>query len=70
MKFDADKDGRLSRYELRDAVRANRGWFSTWKGKRALKSADANRNGFVDERELENLVAFAEKELNVRIVAY
>ncbi|KAM7517077.1 hypothetical protein LguiA_006660 [Lonicera macranthoides] len=69
-KFDTDNDSRISRDELREAVRANGGWFSKWKGKRGMKSADINGNGFIDESEIISLLDFAEKVLGVRIVAY
>ncbi|KAK9048746.1 hypothetical protein SSX86_032287 [Deinandra increscens subsp. villosa] len=70
MRFDTDKDGRISKSELRQIVRATGGWFSGWKGKAGIKSADKNGNGFVDESEIENLIQFAQKELGVRIVPY
>ncbi|KAK9066728.1 hypothetical protein SSX86_014051 [Deinandra increscens subsp. villosa] len=70
MRFDTDKDGRISKSELRQIVRATGGWFSGWKGKAGVKSADKNGNGFVDESEIENLIQFAQKELGVRIVPY
>ncbi|KAJ0570808.1 putative EF-hand domain-containing protein [Helianthus annuus] len=68
--LDTNKDGVISAEELSQAVRKRGGWFATWKGNRALKSADANDNGYVDEDEIPKLVAFAEKELNVVIVEY
>ncbi|XP_057502745.1 calcium-binding protein CML37-like [Actinidia eriantha] len=61
--FDTDKDGRISRYELREAVRANKGWFSTWKSNRGVKNADLNGDGFIDPREFTPLVEFAQKLL-------
>ncbi|MFS7972687.1 putative EF-hand domain-containing protein [Helianthus anomalus] len=70
MRFDTDKDGWISKSELRQIVRATGGWFSSWKGKAGIKSADKNGNGFVDGCEIENLVHFAQKELGVRITAY
>ncbi|KAL4583583.1 hypothetical protein LXL04_008161 [Taraxacum kok-saghyz] len=63
MKFDSDKDGRISKKELREVVKATGGWFSGWKGKAGIKSADKNGNGFVDECEIQNLIQFAQKEL-------
>ncbi|KAL7245172.1 hypothetical protein ACSBR2_000490 [Camellia fascicularis] len=67
-EYDADKDGRISKNELREAVRAAGGWFSTWNSSHGIKSADKNGNGFVDENEINNLADFAQKKLNVRIV--
>ena len=67
--FDTNNDGLISREELREAVRKKGGWFATWKAKRNLKFADVNRNGFIDKNEVPKLAAFAEKELNIRIVS-
>ena len=66
-RFDANKDGKISRSELRDAVRRSGGHFATFKARQGLKSADANHDGFIDENEFENLVEFAEKHLKVRV---
>ncbi|KAK3028273.1 hypothetical protein RJ639_037450 [Escallonia herrerae] len=68
-RFDADADARISKDELRDVIRATGGWFSSWKAKRGVKSADTNRSGFVDESDINNLVLFALKELGIRITA-
>ncbi|KAL0360822.1 UNVERIFIED_CONTAM: hypothetical protein Sradi_3766700 [Sesamum radiatum] len=69
MQFDYDKDGKITMEELREAVRANGQWFSTWKAKKGLKLADKNRNGVIDEYEIRNLVEFAEKHLGRRKVS-
>lgn len=69
-KFDKDKDGKISRDELREVVRAKGGWFSTHKSKRGLKLADTNSNGFIDDSEISNLVEFAQRELGIRIVEH
>ncbi|XP_057503736.1 calcium-binding protein CML24-like [Actinidia eriantha] len=66
--FDKDNDGRISQDELKEAVRATGGWFSTWKSKRGVKSADLNRDGFIDQNEITRLVEFAQKQLGMRIV--
>ena len=65
--FDKDGDGRLSKSELREAFRFSAGLFATWKSDRALRYADADHDGFIDENEFRNLAQFAEKHLNVRI---
>ena len=67
-KFDADKDGKLSRKELEDAIPG--GWFTRWKGKAVIRSADSNGNGFIDESEIDNLVEFAQKYLGVKILQF
>ncbi|KDP38365.1 hypothetical protein JCGZ_04290 [Jatropha curcas] len=67
--FDIDTDGRISKEELADAVRVKKGWFARWKGKRGIKSADSNGNGFVDENEINNLIGFAQKHLGIKIIS-
>ncbi|KAJ6954966.1 hypothetical protein NC652_006415 [Populus alba x Populus x berolinensis] len=63
--LDADKDGKISKDELADAVRGNGGWFAGWKGKRGVKAADANGNGVIDDSEIDMLAAFAQKHLEM-----
>ncbi|OAY66700.1 calmodulin-1-like [Ananas comosus] len=69
-KFDTDKDGRISRDELRKAIRSRGGRFTTWKSIRGIRQADTNRNGYIDDAEIENLVAFAQKNMGLKIAAY
>ncbi|OMO74837.1 Calcium-binding EF-hand [Corchorus olitorius] len=69
-KFDEDNDGRISKDELADAIRASGGWFARRKSKQAMQAVDANDNGFIDDNEIKNLVEFAEKHLNVRILFF
>ncbi|KAF9622516.1 hypothetical protein IFM89_031920 [Coptis chinensis] len=69
-QFDHDGDGRISKDELRDALKSVGGWFTTWKSWRGVKSADANGNGFIDDSEMKHLVSFAEKRFGVKIVMY
>lgn len=69
-KFDADNDGRISRDELREAIRAAGGRFTRWKSKQGMQSADANGDGFIDGPEIDNLVEFAKNHLRVKIVEY
>ncbi|TXG52382.1 hypothetical protein EZV62_021551 [Acer yangbiense] len=66
-KFDADKDGKISREELAEAVRVSGGWFAGLKAKRGVRSVDRNGNCYIDDSEIKNLVEFAEKHLGVRI---
>ncbi|KAL6318293.1 hypothetical protein AAG906_039385 [Vitis piasezkii] len=69
-KYDADKDGRISKDELRDAIRATGGWFTRWKSRKGVRSADVNGDGFIDVHEIENLVEFAKTHLRVKIVEF
>lgn len=68
-RFDGDRDGRISKSELREAVLANGGWFSRWKGHRGIRMADHDNDGFIDESEMKNLVEFAQAEFGVKIKA-
>ncbi|KAK3423201.1 hypothetical protein EUGRSUZ_F00235 [Eucalyptus grandis] len=68
-KFDANKDNRISKEELQDIIRSYGKWFSGWKSKQALSRADANGDGFIDDKEMINLVEFAKKQLGVTVVA-
>lgn len=68
-QFDDDKDGCISQEELREAVRSNGNkWFTSWRSKRGVRSADANGNGFVDSTEISKLVPFAEKTFGFKIL--
>lgn len=69
-KFDADKDGRISKEELREAIRSDGGRFATFRSWRGLRSADANKDGYISEDELNNLVEFAQKHLGVKIIHF
>jgi Ca2+-binding EF-hand superfamily protein len=66
-QFDTDHDGRISRKELREAIRRRGAWFSGLRALFAVRRADKNRNGFVDDSEIEGLIHFAERELGFRI---
>ncbi|KAL5071901.1 hypothetical protein RYX36_022788 [Vicia faba] len=65
--FDANGDGRISKGELREALRITGGFFASWKSSKVLKSVDSNHDGFIDDKEFVNLARFAEKHLNIRI---
>lgn len=65
-RFDINKDGRMSKKEVNELIGG--GWFTQWKGRRMVTLADSNRDGFIDEKEVEALVEFAYKQLGVKIV--
>ncbi|KAF3446672.1 hypothetical protein FNV43_RR11852 [Rhamnella rubrinervis] len=69
-KFDADKDGRISKEEVKELIRyTGTGHFaSSWKCWRFMRSVDTNGDGFIDEQEFGNLVDFAKKKLGVKVV--
>ncbi|KAB8092088.1 hypothetical protein EE612_017871 [Oryza sativa] len=71
MKFDTNNDGRISGAELREAIRSKGFGFSAWwKSIVALHQADKDRNGYIDEFEIENLVTFAQKVLGIKITTW
>ncbi|KAH7845269.1 hypothetical protein Vadar_000191 [Vaccinium darrowii] len=67
-RFDEDKDGRISRDELREAIRATGAWFPSWRTKLGVKAADMNRDGFIEDSEITNLAEFAQNHLGIRIM--
>ncbi|KAL8473173.1 hypothetical protein ACS0TY_029456 [Phlomoides rotata] len=66
MKFDVDKDGRISQKELRQAIRSCGGWFSNRKSGRGMSEADLNGSGYVDEQEIDWLLDFAETSMGFK----
>ncbi|PIA46329.1 hypothetical protein AQUCO_01500092v1 [Aquilegia coerulea] len=64
---DKDNDGRISKAELREALRSVGGWFTKWMSDHGVKSADVNHNGFIDDNEISYLVSFADKHMGVKI---
>ncbi|KAL9665881.1 hypothetical protein QQ045_000202 [Rhodiola kirilowii] len=66
--FDADKDGRISREELQEAVHYAGKWFGGWRSRHAMSGADANGSGFIEDDEVERLVEFARKHLGKKVV--
>lgn len=65
--FDTNNDGRISKTELREALRLTGVLFASWKTNKVMKFVDANHDGFIDDKEFINLAQFAEKHLNIRI---
>ncbi|KAK2398550.1 polcalcin Phl p [Trifolium repens] len=53
--FDTNSDGRISKGELREALRITGGLFASWKSNKVLKSVDSNHDGFIDDKEFVNL---------------
>lgn len=69
-QFDANRDGRISREELQQALRSLHAWFAWWKACEGVKEADADRNGLVDKEEIGRLVGYAQKRLHMKINDY
>ncbi|AES73283.1 putative EF-hand domain pair protein [Medicago truncatula] len=65
--FDTKNDGKISKEELRHAVRLTRGLLVSWSICPDFYAADTNHNGFIDDNEFKNLVHFADKHFNVKI---
>ncbi|PKU80963.1 hypothetical protein MA16_Dca021482 [Dendrobium catenatum] len=60
--LDKNSDGRISKQELREALRSTGQRFARWKAWRAIKNADLNRNNFIDgNSEIEKLMSIAAK---------
>ncbi|KAG6438139.1 hypothetical protein SASPL_103076 [Salvia splendens] len=68
-KFDDNGDGQISVEELREAIRATGGWFSTAKASRIFKSVDTKSKGFIDDSQIPMLQLFAQKQFGLKIVA-
>lgn len=60
-RYDTDGDGNLSRKELKKAFKELGATAPGWRAIRALCHADKNRDGFISEEELGNLVHYAAK---------
>ena len=58
---DANRDGRLSRQELKNAFASLGSFAPGWRAFRALRRADKNRDGYVDDDELDYVVKYAAK---------
>ena len=69
-RFDTDRDGRISRDELRRAMRAIRARFTGWRSKQGISYADTDGDGYIDDSEVDGLIEFAQKNLGPKIVAY
>ena len=60
-KFDKNGDHKLSKEELKEAFKDMGAYFPGWKAWRGLQVADANRDGFITEDEMNELVNYAVK---------
>ncbi|KAF5747051.1 calcium-binding protein CML16 [Tripterygium wilfordii] len=56
---DVDKDGEISKEELKKAFQKLGAWYPEWRVNRALQHADANGDGRISMGEINNLVKYA-----------
>ncbi|KAL5205324.1 hypothetical protein ABZP36_033533 [Zizania latifolia] len=68
--FDVDHDGRISRDELRLAMRNMGLRFTGLKCRRGMIKADADGDGYIDDNEMDGLVEFLRNLLGIRLVAF
>ncbi|PIM98573.1 hypothetical protein CDL12_28945 [Handroanthus impetiginosus] len=68
MKFDHNGDGRISRNELRDAMRSCGVRFTWWRCGRVMGEADVDGSGYIDEDEINYLFRFAKEKLGFEIL--
>ena len=69
-QFDADRDGRISREELQQALRSLNVWFAWWKARGGVRAADGDGDGAVavaGDDEVARLFAFAQRHLHAKI---
>ncbi|OIT04145.1 hypothetical protein A4A49_00312 [Nicotiana attenuata] len=60
-KYDKNRDGKLSKEELRLAFKEMGLHFCGWKAGKALRFADINGDGFINEDEMSEFVKYASK---------
>ncbi|XP_007031825.2 PREDICTED: probable calcium-binding protein CML10 [Theobroma cacao] len=58
-RFDGNRDGRLSRQELRSAFNSLGSRFPTYRAFAALHQADQNGDGYISEDEMDDLIHYA-----------
>lgn len=68
--FDTDRDGRISREELRQAMRSIHVRFSRWQSRCGLRYADGDGDGFIGDDEIDSLIHFAQHHLGLKITTY
>ncbi|GKU94732.1 hypothetical protein SLEP1_g8178 [Rubroshorea leprosula] len=67
-QFDTNHDGQISRRELNNALHSMRTWFAWWKARQAMKAADVNHDGRIDNgMEIEKLFNYAQQRLHMKI---
>lgn len=69
-RFDVDRDGRISRDELRRAMRAIRARFTGWRSRQGISYADADGDGYIDDSEIDGLIEYWGRRLGLGVAAY
>ncbi|KAG9450903.1 hypothetical protein H6P81_010868 [Aristolochia fimbriata] len=67
MRFDMDRNGKISQDELKKAISTLHKWFAWWKAREGVKESDRNGNGEIDKDEIEQFVVYAQQHLNMKI---
>ena len=60
-RYDTNRDGKLSRKELKEAFNCLGSSIPGFRAHRALNRADENGDGYISEEEVEELVSYAVK---------
>ncbi|KAK1554880.1 hypothetical protein Q3G72_018657 [Acer saccharum] len=60
-RYDTNRDGKLSRKELKAAFNYLGASIPCWRAHRALKHADDNGDGYISEEEVDKLINYAVK---------
>ncbi|PHU18879.1 hypothetical protein BC332_10030 [Capsicum chinense] len=61
MKYDKNRDGRISKQQVRLAFKEMGLHFCRWKAGKAVRFADENGDGYINEDEMSQLVHYASK---------
>ncbi|KAM3342026.1 hypothetical protein CQW23_29972 [Capsicum baccatum] len=61
MKYDKNRDGRISKQQVRLAFKEMGLHFCRWKAGKAVRFADKNGDGYINEDEMSELVHYASK---------
>ncbi|KAK4713485.1 hypothetical protein R3W88_019392 [Solanum pinnatisectum] len=60
-KYDKNGDGKISKQELKLAFKEMGLNFCRWRAGKAIRHADINKDGYINEEEMSELVKYASK---------